>query len=166
MDEEGIEALRQKAEQLDPSAARKVLGNDPQRLLRIVSVALGTEKPLSIWQKDTRPALPRSTWQGTVLLPPREALYAKINARFEDMVKGGGLAEAKAIRKLGLAENLPAMKAIGLRELISHLNGEITIERAIELAMRNTRRFAKRQHTWLRSQMQGWQHIQTAEGYR
>ena len=161
LDDEGIEVLRAKAEQLDPVATAKILGNDPQRLLRIVGVALGTDKSLSVWQQDTRPVLPRGTWRGTVLLPPREALYAKINARFEDMVLGGGLTEAKTIRALNLAPDLPAMKAIGLRELIAYLDGETTLERAIELAMRNTRRFAKRQHTWLRSQMQDWEIIST-----
>jgi len=161
LDKKGIEALREKAFALDTPATAKVLGHDPQRLLRIVSVALGTDKPLSIWQKDTRPVLPPGVWTGTVLLPPREELYAKINARFENMVRDGGLEEARRIRVLDLSPDLPAMKAIGLRELSAHLDGKLSLEHAIDQASRETRRFAKRQYTWLRGQMQNWEIIET-----
>lgn len=156
LDGEGITVLRSLAQDLDPQATAKVLGNDPQRLLRIVSVAQGTGKPLSQWQQETHAILPSGTWKGMVLLPKREKLYDKINARFADMIREGGLAEAKRVLVLNLAPDLPAMKAIGLRELTSHLNGEISLDDAIELAMRQTRRFAKRQYTWLRGQMSDW----------
>jgi len=159
LDADGIDTLRRLAEKLDPVASDKVLGNDPQRLLRIVSVAKGTDKPLSMWQKETHAVLPNGTWKGMVLLPKRENLYDKINARFADMIKEGGLAEAKRILNLNLVADLPAMKAIGLRELSAHLRGEISLDEAIEQAMRQTRRFAKRQYTWLRGQMPDWQRI-------
>jgi len=159
LDEHGITALRARAKQLDPAASARVLGNDPQRLLRIVNVALGTGKPISVWQGQTKPILPYGTWRGMTLLPDREAVYAKINARFARMVKTGGLEEARRVRALGLAAELPAMKAIGLRELIAHLEGQITLDEAIETAMRETRRFAKRQFTWIRGQMKEWEKI-------
>jgi len=157
LDGEGIEALRILAEKLDPTASAKVLGNDPQRLLRIVGVAQGTDKPLSVWQRDTRPVLPGGSWKGIVLLPERQTLYDRINSRFADMINEGGLAEARTLRQLNLDGNLPAMKAIGLRELDAYLDGEISLDEAIEQAKRQTRRFAKRQYTWLRSQMQDWE---------
>lgn len=159
LDKGGVGALRRLAETLDPLSAAKVLGNDPQRLLRIASVAQGTGKPLSIWQKETHAILPAGTWKGMVLLPKRENLYDKINARFADMIRQGGLAEAKRIFGLNLTPDLPAMKAIGLRELFAHINGEISLDDAIEQAMRQTRRFAKRQYTWLRGQMPDWEQI-------
>lgn len=159
LDTDGIEALRTLAENLDPQATAKVLGNDPQRLLRIVSVTQGTGKPLSIWQQDTHPILPATSWKGMVIWPKRENLYDRINARFADMIREGGLAEAKRIFKLDLAPDLPAMKAIGLRELAAYLNGETSLDEAIELAMRQTRRFAKRQYTWLRGQMPDWERV-------
>ena len=166
LDRDGIEALRNVAEQLDPQSAAKVLGNDPQRLLRIVSVAQGTGKTLSMWQQNTKPVLPAGTgassvWKGMVIWPKRENLYDKINARFADMIREGGLVEAKRVLKLDLAPDLPAMKAIGLRELAAHLNGDLSLDEAIELAMRQTRRFAKRQYTWLRGQMPDWERIPT-----
>ena len=159
LDADGIDALRSLADELDPQATAKVLGNDPQRLLRIVSVAKGTGKPLSAWQQETHAVLPAGTWKGMVILPKRENLYDKINARFADMIREGGLAEAKRIFDLGLASDLPAMKAIGLRELSAHLRGETSLDEAIELAMRQTRRFAKRQYTWLRGQMPDWEQV-------
>ena len=159
LDAQGVEALRVLAETLDPVATARVLGHDPQRLLRIVGVAQGTDKVLSVWQRDTHPLLPRGSWKGTVLLPPRRALYDRINSRFSDMIKNDGLAEAKVLRQLKLATDLPAMKAIGLRELHAYLDGEINLDAAIEQAMRQTRRFAKRQYTWLRGQMQDWEKL-------
>jgi len=159
LDTDGIDALRSLAERLDPLAAAKILGNDPQRLLRIVSVAKSTGKPLSMWQQDTHAVLPIGSWKGIVILPKREHLYNKINARFADMIREGGLAEAKHVLNLKLAPDLPAMKAIGLQELSAHIKGEISLDEAIELAMRQTRRFAKRQYTWLRGQMPNWERV-------
>lgn len=159
LDTDGIAALRAEAERLDPIACAKVLGNDPQRLLRITAVALGTAHPLSQWQKNTRTVLPKNVWKGIVLLPERARLYDKINDRFADMVRTGGLDEAKAMLALNLSSNLPAMKAIGLRELSQYLDGQLELEPAVELAMRETRRFAKRQFTWLRGQMKDWEQI-------
>jgi len=163
LDGEGIGALRDKAEDVDPIATARVLGNDPQRLLRIVSVALGTEKPLSHWQSSTNPVLPSNTWHGAVLLPDRAELYQKIDERFADMVRGGGLDEAKRLHSLRLDPMLPSMKAIGVRELIAHLDGENDLDEAIDKAARETRRFAKRQYTWLRGQMPLWPKIVTTE---
>lgn len=163
LDTRGITALREKAENLDPEAASRVLGNDPQRLLRIVSVAIGTEKPLSAWQSSTKPVIPNKFWRGAVLLPDRAQLYQKIDDRFADMIRGGGLDEAKRLHALSLDPMLPSMKAIGVRELIGHLNGEYSLDEAIDKAARETRRFAKRQYTWLRGQMPTWSRVISQE---
>lgn len=163
LDTNGISSLRNAAQRLDPEATARVLGDDPQRLLRIVGVALGTEKPLSSWQSATKPVLPSASWHGAVLLPDREKLYKKINDRFADMVKSGGLAEAERLRALKLDPMLPAMKAIGVRELIAHIKGEVDLDEAIEKAARETRRFAKRQYTWLRGQMPDWPKVTTQQ---
>lgn len=161
LDEDGIQSLRAEAERLDPVATARILGDDPQRLLRIVGVALGTKYPLSVWQKNTKPLIPPGSWQGAVLLPDRVRLYQKINQRFAVMANSGGVNEAQAMLSLGLDEALPAMKAIGLRDLMGHLRGEADLETAIETAARETRRFAKRQYTWLRGQMKNWPKIET-----
>lgn len=151
-----ISELRTKAEVLDPIATARVLGDDPQRLSRIVSVALGTGKPLSIWQQDTRPIIPKPFWQGAVLLPDRQKLYDRIESRYEAMLENGGLDEAKSMLKFDLRRDLPAMKAIGLPPLMEFLEGNISYDEALNQAKRDTRRFAKRQFTWFRGQAKDW----------
>ena len=159
LDKNGIAELRKHAEALDPVAASRVLGDDPQRLLRIVAVAQGTDNKLSDWQRVTRPVIPPGSWQGMVVLPSRRTIYHRINNRFDDMVRANGLEEAKNLHAMGLSPDLPAMKAIGVRELIAYLNGEMPFDEAIEKAKQETRRFAKRQVTWIRARMQDWKII-------
>ena len=152
----GVGVLREKAQSLDPIATARVLGDDPQRLLRIAEVALGTSKPLSEWQAQTNPIIPRGYWRGLVLLPDREALYARINARFDGMAESGGYDEARRLATRRLDPMLPAMKAIGLRELMAIEDGSMTKAEGLEKAKRETRRFAKRQYTWFRGQAPDW----------
>ena len=95
------------------------------------------------------------------LEPPRDLLYARCDARMGRMVEDGALAEVAALTARGLDPALPAMKAVGLRELASHLAGERSLEDAMDLARQETRRYAKRQLTWLRNQMAGWPKIRT-----
>ena len=153
---DGVAALRARAERLDPIATRRVLGNDPQRLSRIVSVAEETGVPLSEWQTNTRPVVPVDYWKSCVLLPPRDVLYDRINQRFDVMLEKGGLAEVKTLVARGLADDLPVMRAIGVKTVAAALRGEHSLETGIELAKRDTRRFAKRQMTWFRGQAPDW----------
>jgi tRNA dimethylallyltransferase len=149
---DGIESLRKDAERLDPVATARVLGNDPQRLQRIVNVARGTGQALSVWQAETHPIIPSRFARYCVLTPPREMLYARINARYDDMLRAGGLEEAKAVFAKGYDQTLPVMKAIGLRQLQKYFSDLGTLDEAIEDAKRESRRFAKRQMTWFRNQ--------------
>ena len=160
----GIESLRAEAEQLDPIAAARILGDDPQRLQRIVNVAVGTGQALSIWQAETHPVVPSRFARFCVLTPPREVLYARINARYEDMLRAGGLEEAKAVFAKDYDETLPVMKAIGLRQLQSHISGLGSLDEAVEDAKRESRRFAKRQTTWFRNQPPKGKMLQNSEG--
>jgi len=150
-----------RAEAVDPAAAARVLGDDPQRLIRIVSVAQETGKPLSLWQSATRPIVPPGFWTSAVLLPPRDLLYERINARFDSMVERGGLDEIHALAARGLPSDLPVMRAIGAKTILAYLSGELSLEKGIDLAKRDTRRFAKRQMTWFRGQASDWPVIGT-----
>jgi len=160
LDEKGITALRNVAERLDPVATARVLGNDPQRLLRIVSVYNETGRALSHWQADTHPVIPKAFCRCAVLLPERQALYERINSRFETMIENGGLAEAKAVYVKNYDPSLPMMKAIGLQQFFPYMRGEVNLTESVELAKRETRRFAKRQFTWFRGQASNWIQIQ------
>ena len=156
---QGIAALRLNAERVDPVAAARVMGDDPQRLLRIVSVYNQSGRALSEWQKDTRPVIPLQFCKSAVLLPERQPLYERINARFEAMIENGGLDEARAVFDKGYDKSLPMMKAIGLQQFFPYLRGEMTLTESIELAKRDTRRFAKRQFTWFRGHAADWEKI-------
>lgn len=164
--DDGIEALRDTAQALDPIATERVLGADPQRLLRIVSVALGTSAPLSQWQARTRPVIPKRYWMGVKLLPERQGLYERINRRFETMVDRGGLDEVRALYGRNLSSSLPVMKAIGVRQLFPVLSDASQLTAALDLAKRDTRRFAKRQFTWLRGNMGDWDAVSNIDDQR
>lgn len=151
-----VDRLRAEAERLDPKSAMRVLGNDPQRLGRIVGVAMDTGKALSEWQAQTRPIIPDRYVRKAVLMPDRGALYARINARFDQMIEEGALGEARKVATANYPDRAPMLKAIGLSHLLSHLRGEMGIETAIETAKRDTRRLAKRQSTWFRNQCADW----------
>jgi len=163
---QGIDVLRLEAERLDPVASARVLGKDPHRLARIVSVGLGTDKPLSAWQSDTKPVLPPGFWLGAVILPDRESLYARINARFTEMMRSGGLEEVKKVHKMELDRSLTAAKAIGVPPFLDFLDGKISYEEAISRAQRDTRRYAKRQFTWFRGQARDWISVKNSNDRR
>ncbi|MGA8549664.1 MAG: tRNA (adenosine(37)-N6)-dimethylallyltransferase MiaA, partial [Stellaceae bacterium] len=88
-----------------------------------------------------------------LLMPPRDRLYAACDGRFVAMIEEGALAEAAALMARGLGPDLPALKALGLPELILHLRGETSLADAVAAAQRATRHYAKRQTTWFRHQL-------------
>ncbi|MDO9336369.1 MAG: tRNA (adenosine(37)-N6)-dimethylallyltransferase MiaA [Caulobacter sp.] len=155
-DAEGEVAARDRLAIADPAAAARIAPGDRQRLTRALAVLEATGRPLSAWQAETRPILPEGSWRALALEPPREDLYARCDARLEAMLSAGALAEVAALTARGLDPRLPVMKAVGVREFAAHLAGEITLSQALEDARRETRRYAKRQLTWLRNQAPGW----------
>jgi tRNA dimethylallyltransferase len=124
-----------------------------------VSVYNETGKALSDWQAKTRPIIPKRFCRRAVLLPERQSLYDQINTRFDAMIENGGLAEAKTVFAKGYDSTLPIMKAIGLQQFFPYLRGEVELSESVELAKRDTRRFAKRQFTWFRGQAADWTQI-------
>jgi tRNA dimethylallyltransferase len=143
--------FRERLAELDPEGARLMPG-DRQRLVRAYEVIRATGRPLGAWQAEPSP--PAAYRFGTILLmPPREWLYAGCDARFARMIEAGALAEVVSLAARGLDPELPAMKALGVPELLQHLRGEIALEVAVTAAQQGTRRYAKRQMTWFRHQM-------------
>ena len=159
LENEGIASLREEALRIDLRATQRILGDDPQRLSRIVSVYRETGRPLSEWQSETRPIIPKQFCQCAVLIPDRSVLYERINARFENMITSGGVNEAKSVFAKNYDNSLPIMKAIGVRQLKGYFTGDANLDDSIALASRDTRRFAKRQLTWFRGQARNWQEI-------
>ena len=139
----------------DPAAEARISPRDRQRLTRAFEVHEATGRALSDWQADAAPAF-ANAYRAVVLEPPREALYARCDARFSAMVEAGALDEVRALLGRKLDPALPAMKAVGVRELGAHLEGRLGLDEAIALAQQQTRRYAKRQLTWFRNQTPDW----------
>jgi len=137
---------------LDPDAASRFPPGDRTRLTRAYEVVRATGRPIGGWQRQ---AVTQAPYRFATLLltPPRAALYAASDARFVAMIEAGGLNEARALMARGLDPSLPAMKAVGVPELMRHLRGEIALPDAIAAAQTATRRYAKRQTTWFRHQL-------------
>jgi tRNA dimethylallyltransferase len=137
----------------DPVMAGRLRPGDRQRLLRAWEVVEATGRSLADWQRAPRNAPDGLAIAAFVVAPPRAALHAACDGRFVRMLAAGALDEARAIAALDLDPGLPAMKALGLRELQRHLRGELTLAAAAAAAQAATRRYAKRQLTWFRHQM-------------
>jgi tRNA dimethylallyltransferase len=145
-------ALRAELLARDPEMAR-LEPADRQRHLRAMGVVLATGRPLSDWQREPKkPPLPEITFRAAKLVPDREDLYRRCDARFDHMLEEGALEEVGVLLRRGLGPSLPTMKALGVPELMAHLRGELSLEEARALAQRETRRFAKRQTTWFSNQ--------------
>ncbi|EOG6896455.1 tRNA (adenosine(37)-N6)-dimethylallyltransferase MiaA [Flavobacterium psychrophilum] len=151
-DENGIQYLQQKLQELDTEYYSKILSQNPQtlqnpqRMMRFVEVCLGTGKPYSSFlnkDKITRNFTPIIIG----LEADREIMYDRINQRVDIMINEGLLAEAE---KLYPNKDLNALQTVGYRELFSFFDADFTLNFAIEEIKKNTRRFSKRQITWFK----------------
>lgn len=150
----GLEGLRRDLARLDPHDAARAATLDRQRLMRALEVVLATGHGLRWWQERAPPCPPLGARFRTILLSPdASTLSALIDARFERMMEEGALDEVRALLALGLDPQLPAMKAVGVRELKSHLLDDVALAIAIQRAKQASRALAKRQRTWLRHQL-------------
>jgi tRNA dimethylallyltransferase len=159
----GENAFREALAKVDPASAERIAGGDRQRLTRAMEVWASTGRALTEWQIDTNPILTEGGWRAVVLEPERTALYARCDERLVQVVRDGALDEVRDLIERGLDPSLPIMKAVGVRELASHLAGRASLQEALALAQRQTRRYAKRQSTWLRNQAPAWQRL-TSDG--
>ena len=144
-------AFRDRLAELDPEAAHQLFPGDKQRLVRAYEVVQATGVTIGKWRQQAKSG-PAYRFGTILLMPPRDRLYAACNARLLQMIERGALAEAAAIAARRLDPSLPAMKAVGLPELLSYLRDAIPLNAAITAAQRATRRYAKRQMTWFRHQ--------------
>lgn len=140
----------------DPEMAARLRPSDSQRLSRAAEVLAATGRSLADWQRDATAPPVAGRIRTVLLAPPREALYAACDARFAAMVKAGALEEAAGaaarIEAEGLPASLPALKTLGLRELIAFSKGSLNLAEARAAAQQATRNYAKRQTTWFRGQ--------------
>ncbi len=150
LESEGLASLRRELERVDPETARRVEENDPQRTVRALEVARASGRPLSSWQSD-RPFGERPLQAFRIgLTLPRAILYDRISARVGRMLRDGWVEEVRGLLDAGLRPSARAFQALGYRELVLYIRGELALEEATERIVRATRRFAKRQWTWFR----------------
>ncbi|MBH0155968.1 tRNA (adenosine(37)-N6)-dimethylallyltransferase MiaA [Fictibacillus sp. 5RED26] len=150
---EGPEALHAELLEVDPERAKEIHPNNVQRVIRALEIYYTTGNAPSIEQgkkKSDEESLYQLALVGLTM--DREHLYKRINERVDLMVQQGVLNEAKMLFEQDITNSLAA-KAIGYKEFFPYLSGESTLEEAITLLKRDSRRYAKRQFTWFRNQM-------------
>jgi tRNA dimethylallyltransferase len=157
---EGPLALHGELAEVDPEGAATIRPSDASRIVRALEVIEATGRPLGDWQRSAvqTPVLPQPHLR-VVLSPDMALLHERISARAEAMAAAGGLAEVAGLLARDLDPELPAMKAIGVRELGGHIRGDTSLDEAVAAIKTETRRYAKRQMTWFRGQMRDWQWV-------
>lgn len=148
--EKGNEYLHQKLKEIDPEAAGKIHVNDLKRIIRAIEVFEYTRKPISYHQEISRSLPPKYDFVIAGLTMEREKLYERINQRVDRMFEKGLIDEVKKLTTLGYDKNSVAMQGLGYKEILSYLQGEISLEDAVYVIKRDTRHYAKRQLTWFK----------------
>lgn len=156
---DGWPALHRQLASVDPVLAHRLHPNHSQRIGRGLEVWRMTGKPLSQWQEEGgRSGLGESPLTLVICPKDRAVLHDRIARRFKLMLDQGFVEEVETLRRRGdLTPDLPAVRAVGYRQIWSYLEGEISFSEACEAAVAATRQLAKRQLTWLRSwPADGW----------
>lgn len=149
-DKYGNEALHAKLSQRDPKSAKQIDINDRKRVIRALEIYDVSGQPMSHLNRNFRRENKDYNLAMIGLNMDRQILYSRINRRVEEMFEEGLVKEVEDLLKRGYDEELVSMKAIGYKEIIPYIKGEVNLEESMELLKRNTRRYAKRQLTWFR----------------
>ena len=140
--------------EVDPEAAERLSVNDTTRLRRAYEVWLHTGKALSEWHRIPMiKKLPEAKFTVIKICPPVAELDERCYLRFDKMIKQGALKEIEYLAGLDLNKDLPAMKALGVPELMAFVKGECSLEEAMFNAKLHTRQYAKRQRTWFNNKL-------------
>ena len=150
----GVQKLHELLQKCDPETASRLSPNDTTRVRRAYEVWLETGVPLSVWhQKPMVKKLPEASFVVIKIVPERQELDERCYRRWDMMLNAGALREVAQLASRGLDHNLPAMKALGVPELLAFLEGKCSLEEASSLAKLHTRQYAKRQMTWFKGKL-------------
>lgn len=154
LERKGAEHLHRLLQRVDPPLARKFAPKDRSRVTRALEVYFSSGQPLSDWQQQSpeQPTEFAARLHYFVLQPPRAELYERINARVDQMVAAGLLQEIEDLIAAGVPPTAKAFQAHGYKRFVEYLQGQRTLESAIEQMKLDTRHYAKRQWTWWRAQ--------------
>jgi len=150
-DERGPEALHQRLACVDPVAAERIMPRDTLRIVRALEVYETTGRPLSWWHAESRRGGPRHEARYVVVTRDRDDLYPRIDARVDKMLSAGWVDEVKGLLAAGVPEDAPAFRALGYREVLLHIRGELEQSELAPAIAQTSRRYAKRQLIWFRA---------------
>ena len=158
---EGVAALYGILLSSDEAIARQLKPGDAQRIVRALEVKEATGLSLLEWHRrdSSAPVLAGGDIVRVVIAPERPEIYRRCDQRLDWMIDNGGLEEVRDLMALGLDKRLPAMKALGVPQLGHYFNGDMSLDEVRSRAKTDTRRYAKRQLTWLKRNMIAWNHI-------
>lgn len=148
----GGAAFLAEVQAMDPVLGARLEPGDSQRLQRAWAVARATDRPLSAWQAAPTGGRDDLRFCRALLFPPRPVSADAVEARFRRMVENGAIEEVRRLAAKGLDRSLPAMRAIGVPQLIDYIDKKISLDGAVTTSVTATRQYAKRQRTWFRHQ--------------
>ncbi|CCQ93090.1 tRNA isopentenylpyrophosphate transferase [[Clostridium] ultunense Esp] len=146
----GNQYLFEKLCKVDEISAKRINPNDRKRIIRALEIYYETGKPMSYYNKDFRKEVDKYNLAMIGLTMDRTTLYSRINKRVDMMIIEGLVEEVNKLLAMGYNKELVSMQGIGYKEIIWYLEGNLSLNEAIEILKRNTRRFAKRQLTWFK----------------
>ena len=146
----GADFMYEKLKKIDSVSAQTIHKNNKKRIIRAIEYFLINNEPISSHNEVQREKKSPYDYRFFVLNPPRDILYERINKRVDIMVENGLVDEVKKLREMGLSTANISMQGIGYKEIIEYLDGEVSLETAIENIKQNTRHMAKRQVTWFK----------------
>lgn len=147
-DNEGLDSLIEDLKKCDPESYEQLALDNPRRVIRALEVFMMTGEKYSSFKSKQKKERPFEI-EKICLSRPREELYERINARVDIMINNGLLDEAKSLLAF---RDMPALNTVGYKEIFEHLDGNISLSKAIELIKRNSRHYAKKQMTWWRDE--------------
>lgn len=146
----GVEAVHEKLKQVDPVSYEHIHPNNIKRVIRALEYYQQTGQPISEHNEVERLKTSPYDVLFYVLTMTRSLLYERINQRVDLMVERGLVEEVKGLKKMGYRKQMVSMQGIGYKQILDALDGAYDMEEAIDLIKRDSRRFAKRQHTWFK----------------
>ena len=146
----GADYMYERLKKIDSISAQNIHKNNKKRIIRAIEYFIINNAPISSHNETQRNKISPYDFRFFVLNPPRDILYERINQRVDIMVEKGLLKEVKSLKQMGLSKHNISMQGIGYKEIIEYLEGDVSLETAIENIKQNTRHMAKRQVTWFK----------------
>lgn len=148
--EHGAQALHDKLREVDEASAEAIHANNVKRVIRALEYHHQTGRKISEHNEEERRKISPYNACYFVLNDRRDIVYERINYRVDKMIEAGLVEEVQSLKDRGCKKGMVSMQGLGYKEILSYLDGDCTLEEAVEIIKKETRHFAKRQLTWFR----------------